>query len=101
MRLGGLGVASALAAVGTLDDGLDLLLDTLRLRVVQVLEAAWLGLGSGLGSGLGLGVWVRGLWAAGAVGGRIGAGRHHSATESRSARASVSKVRRLDGVVRT
>ena len=46
-------------------------------------------------------VWVWVLEAAGAVGGRIGAGRHHGATESRSARASVSEVRRLDGVVRT
>ena len=56
MRLGGLRVASALAAVGTLDDGLDLLLDALGPRVVQVLEAAWLGLGSGLGEGFGLGL---------------------------------------------
>mmetsp|Transcript_10753 Transcript_10753/g.25328 ORF Transcript_10753/g.25328 Transcript_10753/m.25328 type:complete len:264 (+) Transcript_10753:52-843(+) len=75
-RLGSLRVAGALAAVCALDDGFDLLLDALRRRVVQVLEAT------------------------GAVGGRVGARRHHSATERRRARASMRKVRRLHRVVR-
>ena len=71
-RLGRLGVAGALAAVCALDDRLDLLLDALRLGVVQMLE----------------------------VGRRVGrrARRHHGAPERRCARAAVREVRRLDGV---